>query len=126
MSWTSLKMWCIAWWHSGRDDEDDDDEVGGPEASSRTAPGFDETLTPVSAETPFTSTVSKCPSLSGVIQTSASNLDRVSSIGGDQQQEYTSRSQTSGELAIRNVPADSVRVFLPFFSPQKESIFFSY
>ncbi|OXU16872.1 hypothetical protein TSAR_003194 [Trichomalopsis sarcophagae] len=36
LSWTWLKMWCVAWWHSGREDddeEDDDDEPGGPESS---------------------------------------------------------------------------------------------
>lgn len=75
-------MWCIAWWHSGREDEDDDDEVGGTDISSRTVQGGDETLTPLSIETPFTS---------------------------EQQQDASSRSQTSGELAIRNIPTDSVK-----------------
>ncbi|KAF7996946.1 hypothetical protein HCN44_002592 [Aphidius gifuensis] len=61
LSWTGLKMWCIAWWHSGREDDDDDDETGGPEVSRTVYPGYDETLTPVSADTPFTSDIpSEC------------------------------------------------------------------
>ena len=86
-------MWCIAWWHSGRDDEDDDDDGGGPEASSRTFHGYEGSLTPVSRETPFT--VSRGPSDSGAMQSSTSNLN-------------SSRSQTSGDLAIRSLPKDSV------------------
>ncbi|XP_070520969.1 muscarinic acetylcholine receptor DM1 isoform X2 [Cardiocondyla obscurior] len=74
-SWTWLKMWCIAWWHSGRDDEDDDEEIAGPE-SSRTGVGYEDTLTPLSAETPLPSTVSRCPSLS-VIQATGIALDKA-------------------------------------------------
>lgn len=74
-SWTWLKMWCIAWWHSGRDDEDDDEEIAGPE-SSRTGIGYEDTLTPLSAETPLPSTVSRCPSLSA-IQATGIALDKA-------------------------------------------------
>lgn len=66
-------MWCIAWWHSGREDEDEDEEIAGPE-SSRTVAGYEETLTPLSAETPLPST--ECPSLN-VIQTTGIVLDKV-------------------------------------------------
>ena len=65
-------MWCVAWWHSGREDEDedeDDEDVCGPE-SSRTVPGYDDTLTPVSLETPVPSVMSRCDSF-GVIQSSS-------------------------------------------------------
>lgn len=75
MSWTWLKLWCIAWWHSGREDEDDDEEIAGPE-SSRTGAGYEETLTPLSAETPLPSTVSRCPSLSAIQSTGAA-LDKI-------------------------------------------------
>lgn len=74
-SWTWLKMWCIAWWHSGREDEDDDEDIAGPE-SSRTGPGYEDTLTPLSAETPLPSTVSRCPSLSA-IQAAGIALDKA-------------------------------------------------
>lgn len=68
-------MWCVAWWHSGRDDEDDDEEIAGPE-SSRTGAGYEDTLTPLSAETPLPSTVSRCPSLSA-IQAAGIALDKA-------------------------------------------------
>lgn len=68
-------MWCIAWWHSGREDEDDDEEIAGPE-SSRTGIGYEDTLTPMSAETPLPSTVSRCPSLSA-IQATGIALDKA-------------------------------------------------
>ncbi|XP_011164803.1 muscarinic acetylcholine receptor DM1 isoform X2 [Solenopsis invicta] len=74
-SWTWLKMWCIAWWHSGRDDEDDDEDIAGPE-SSRTGIGYEvDTLTPMSAETPLPSTASRCPSISA-IQAAGIALDK--------------------------------------------------
>ncbi|XP_015589199.1 muscarinic acetylcholine receptor DM1 isoform X2 [Cephus cinctus] len=75
LTWTWLKMSCIAWWHSGREDEDEDEEIGGPE-SSRTGHGCEETLTPLSAETPLTGTVSRCASLS-VIQSTGLALEKV-------------------------------------------------
>ncbi|XP_063972488.1 muscarinic acetylcholine receptor DM1 isoform X1 [Diachasmimorpha longicaudata] len=62
MSWSSLKMWCIAWWHSGREDDDDEDDITATDVPSKTIYPGDETLTPVSAETPFNSTISR-PSL---------------------------------------------------------------
>ncbi|XP_071639159.1 muscarinic acetylcholine receptor DM1-like isoform X1 [Temnothorax longispinosus] len=74
-SWTWLKMWCIAWWHSGREDEDDDEEIAGAE-SSRTGVAYEDTLTPLSAETPLPSTVSRCPSLSA-IQATGIVLDKA-------------------------------------------------
>ena len=86
-------MWCVAWWHSGREDEDDEDDIGGPESSKA---GYEETLTPISAETPLATTVSRCPSLS-VIQTNAV-----------EHTEYKASTRTSGN--------DSVRQFLIFFN----------
>ncbi|KAH0953262.1 hypothetical protein HN011_000922 [Eciton burchellii] len=78
LSWTWLKLWCIAWWHSGRDDEDEDEEIAGQE-SSRTGVGYEETLTPLSAETPLPSTMSRCPSLSA-IQAAGATLDKVAAL----------------------------------------------
>ncbi|KZC13215.1 Muscarinic acetylcholine receptor DM1 [Dufourea novaeangliae] len=79
-SWMWLKMWCIAWWLSGRDDDDDDDdedEVDGAE-SSRTGPGYDEVITPLSAETPLTGTVSRSPSISGIHSTTLTTDKSIS------------------------------------------------
>ncbi|XP_044596076.1 muscarinic acetylcholine receptor DM1 isoform X1 [Cotesia glomerata] len=93
-SWTSLKMWCVAWWHSGRDDDDDDDEVGGTDVSSRTVhPGCEDTLTPVSAETPFTD---------------GQTLDGMSASTQltSEHQDYR-RSQTSSQLS-KDVSGDKV------------------
>ncbi|XP_048511042.1 muscarinic acetylcholine receptor DM1 isoform X2 [Athalia rosae] len=70
-SWIWLKSWCVAWWHSGREDEDDDDDIVGGE-SSRTGQGWDETLTPLSAETPLPSNMSRCPSLNVIPSTGLS------------------------------------------------------
>ncbi|KAK0087212.1 hypothetical protein PV325_001581 [Microctonus aethiopoides] len=110
LSWTSFKMWCIAWWHSGRDDDDEDDEIGGTEVSSRIVqPGLDETPTPISAETPFASVVSYCPSLVGTQSTGGQTLDGTSGsiqIAGDNH-EYR-RSQTSSSQISKNVSTDPV------------------
>ncbi|XP_011504168.1 PREDICTED: muscarinic acetylcholine receptor DM1 [Ceratosolen solmsi marchali] len=115
LSWTWLKMWCIAWWHSGREDEDEDDdedEVGGPE-SSRTAAAFDDTLTPVSLETPVASVMSRCDSF-GVVQSTSLNLDRL-----EQQAEYVrpsalraSGATSAGTIASKNMTNDSVYTIL--------------
>lgn len=103
-------MWCIAWWHSGRDDDDEDDEIGGTEVSSRIVqPGLDETPTPISAETPFASVVSYCPSLVGTQSTGGQTLDGTSGsiqIAGDNH-EYR-RSQTSSSQISKNVSTDPV------------------
>ncbi|KYN27700.1 Muscarinic acetylcholine receptor DM1 [Trachymyrmex cornetzi] len=98
-SWTWLKMWCIAWWHSGRDDEDDDEEIAGPE-SSHTGAGYEDTLTPLSAETPLPSTVSRCPSLSA-IQATGIALDKTAI-----QHELYKRPARSVDL--RNISSDTV------------------
>jgi len=97
-SWTWLKMWCIAWWHSGRDDEDDDEEIAGPE-SSHTGAGYEDTLTPLSAETPLPSTVSRCPSLSA-IQATGIALDKTAL------HELYKRPARSVDL--RNISSDTV------------------
>lgn len=99
-SWTWLKMWCIAWWHSGRDDEDEDEEIAGPE-SSRTGIGYEDTLTPLSAETPLPSTVSRCPSISA-IQTTGIVLDKVAT-----PHEYK-RPARPGDLTTKTTSSDSV------------------
>lgn len=101
-------MWCIAWWHSGREDEDEDDEeIAGPE-SSRTGVGFEETLTPLSAETPLPSTVSRCPSLN-VIQATGLVLDKAAA-----QHEYKKSSTRPGDH--KTIPSDSVREIHTIFS----------
>ncbi|KAG5346857.1 ACM1 protein, partial [Acromyrmex charruanus] len=102
-SWTWLKMWCIAWWHSGRDDEDDDEEIAGPE-SSHTGAGYEDTLTPLSAETPLPSTVSRCPSLS-TIQTTGIALDKTAL-----QHELYKRPARSVDL--RNISSDTIYTIL--------------
>lgn len=94
-------MWCIAWWHSGRDDEDEDEEIAGPE-SSRTGAGYEETLTPLSAETPLPSTVSRCPS-PNAIQTMGIVLD--SRVG--MQHEY--KGPTRPVDLTKTISSDSVR-----------------
>jgi len=99
LSWTWLKLWCIAWWHSGRDDEDDDEEIAGQE-SSRTGAGYEETLTPLSAETPLPSTVSRCPSLSA-IQTTGATLDKVAAF-----HEYKKSARPTD---LKTISSDSVR-----------------
>ncbi|XP_014484606.1 PREDICTED: muscarinic acetylcholine receptor DM1 isoform X2 [Dinoponera quadriceps] len=103
-SWTWLKMWCIAWWQSGRDDEDEDEEIGGPE-SSRTGPGYEETLTPLSAETPLPSTVSQCPSLSA-IQVTGVTLEKGAAL-----HDYR-RSARPADLATKTITSDSVYTIL--------------
>ncbi|XP_008214793.1 muscarinic acetylcholine receptor DM1 isoform X2 [Nasonia vitripennis] len=112
LSWTWLKMWCVAWWHSGREDddeEDDDDEPGGPE-SSRTVPGYDETLTPVSLETPVASVISQCDSF-GVIQSTSINLEQHAqsyrSLGT-----RTTAHSSSATIANNNMSNDSVYTIL--------------
>lgn len=93
-------MWCVAWWHSGRDDDDDDDEIGGTDVSSRTAhPGCEETLTPVSAETPFTD---------------GQTLDGISASTQltSEHQDYR-RSQTSSQLS-KDASGDKVIFFFLF------------
>ncbi|XP_034108663.1 muscarinic acetylcholine receptor DM1 isoform X1 [Drosophila albomicans] len=52
----SVKEWCIAWWHSGR--EDSDDFAYEPEEPSDL--GY---ATPVTIETPLQSSVSRCTSM---------------------------------------------------------------
>lgn len=97
-SWTWLKMWCIAWWHSGREDEDDDEEIAGPE-SSRTGAGYEDTLTPLSAETPLPSTVSRCPSLSA-IQAAGIALDKAAA-----QHDYK---RPTRPVDLKTISSDSV------------------
>lgn len=92
-------MWCIAWWHSGREEEDDDEDIAGPE-SSRTGPGYEDTLTPLSAETPLPSTVSRCPSLSA-IQATGIALDKIAA-----QHEYKRPTRPPD---LKTISSDSVR-----------------
>jgi hypothetical protein len=111
-------MWCVAWWHSGREDEDEeeDEDEGGCQESSRTAAGYDDTLTPVSLETPVASVMSRCDSF-GVVQSTSLNLDRL------EQQEYVRPSalRTSGAAGAatitgKNMTNDSVRA-RPLINP---------
>lgn len=99
-SWTWLKTWCVAWWHSGRDDEDEDEEIAGPE-SSRTGPGYEETLTPLSAETPLPSTVSRCTSLSAM---------QVTGVGLDKGGTMFQRAMRSGDVGTsKTIQNEAVR-----------------
>ena len=117
LSWTWLKMWCVAWWHSGRDDEeeeDDEDEACGAE-SSRTAPGYDDvTLTPVSLETPVPSVTSRCDSL-GVTQSTSLNLD-IRTPGA------ASAATISTARSVSNNDPVSITLifFIPYLSLRKE------
>lgn len=95
-SWTWLKMWCVAWWHSGREDEDDEDDIGGPESSKA---GCEETLTPISAETPITATESRCPSLS-VIQATSLPLDKVTATAVELNSDYKTTTRTAGNDSV--------------------------
>ncbi|GAB0090039.1 Muscarinic acetylcholine receptor DM1 [Sergentomyia squamirostris] len=52
----SIKEWCVAWWHSGREDSED----YGYEAEEPSDLGY---ATPVSIETPLQSSVSRCTSM---------------------------------------------------------------
>ncbi|XP_046745332.1 muscarinic acetylcholine receptor gar-3-like isoform X2 [Diprion similis] len=108
-SWIWLKSWCIAWWHSGREDDDDDDEVGGPE-SSRTGVGWDETLTPISAETPLPSNMSRCPSLS-VIQSTGISIGRNNSPACTICPSYGGVTE-KGRLTTKSTSNDSVYTIL--------------
>ncbi|KAI4473385.1 hypothetical protein M0802_016146 [Mischocyttarus mexicanus] len=109
-SWTWLKLWCIAWWHSGREDEEEDEEIGGPE-SSRTIHGYEDTLTPLSVETPLTSTVSRCGSLHGVhtaaIDVSGGGITTQHCYYGDSKKS----TRSGGELSTKSISSDSVCVF---------------
>ncbi|XP_051167167.1 muscarinic acetylcholine receptor DM1 isoform X1 [Leptopilina boulardi] len=98
-SWTWLKMWCVAWWHSGREDEDDEDDIGGPESSKA---GCEETLTPISAETPITATESRCPSLS-VIQATSLPLDKVTATAVELNSDYKTTTRTAGNDSVYTI-----------------------
>lgn len=92
-------MWCIAWWHSGREEEDEDVEVVEAE-SSRIVTTYDEALTPLSADTPLTSVDSQCPSISHSFQSGALLSDKRSSdysnIGNDSvRQKFKHNSSTA-------------------------------
>lgn len=103
-------MWCVAWWHSGREDddeEDDDDEPGGPE-SSRTVPGYDETLTPVSLETPVASVISQCDSFSVIHQPSGINLDQQGEL--IRPSIRTAGHPSSATIANKSISNDSVSI----------------
>lgn len=95
LSWMWLKMWCIAWWHSGREDDDDDDH------------GCDKTVTPLSAETPLTGTVSRSASLSGMHST-AVTVDRSISIADNHE---CMKPGKVSELSTKSISNDSVRLY---------------
>ncbi|KAK2576484.1 hypothetical protein KPH14_005812 [Odynerus spinipes] len=111
-SWTWLKLWCIAWWHSGREDEEDDEEVCGPE-SSRTVHGYEDTLTPLSAETPLTSTVSRCVSLSGT------TLAMERTVTGEHLEQR--KSARSSELSTKSISNDSVYTIVINLPPRESN-----
>ncbi|CAK9796476.1 Muscarinic acetylcholine receptor DM1 [Anthophora plagiata] len=105
-SWMWLKMWCIAWWHSGREDEDEDDIEGAE--SSRTGHGCDEAITPLSAETPLTGTVSRSASLSGIHPTTLTVEKTVSIVDNH---EYK-KSGKANELSTKSISSDSIYTIL--------------
>ncbi|KAG7190858.1 hypothetical protein KM043_006921 [Ampulex compressa] len=106
-SWTWLKMWCIAWWHSGRDDEDDDEDVGGGE-SSRTTHPYEEALTPLSVETPLTTTVSRYASFSAIHST---ELGFEKLAGSAEPMEYKKTARPV-DLSTKSISSDSVYTIL--------------
>ncbi|CAL7941749.1 unnamed protein product [Xylocopa violacea] len=106
-SWMWLKMWCIAWWHSGREDDDEEEDIEGAE-SNRTVHGYDEAITPLSVETPLTGTVSRSASLSG-IHPSTLTVEKTISIADSQ--EYK-RPVKGGELSTKSISSDSVYTIL--------------
>lgn len=106
-SWMWLKMWCIAWWHSGREDDDEEEDIEGAE-SSRATHGYDEAITPLSAETPLTGTVSRSASLSGIHPTTLT-VERAISIADNH--DYK-KSGKAGELSTKSISSDSVRLDL--------------
>ncbi|XP_039287861.1 muscarinic acetylcholine receptor DM1 [Nilaparvata lugens] len=65
LTWSWIRAWCIAWWHSGREDDADAEEETPSEM------GY---ATPVSIETPLQSTVSRCTSLNVIRDPYASQL----------------------------------------------------
>lgn len=96
-------MWCIAWWHSGRDDDEDDEDIEGAE-SSRTGHGYDEAITPLSAETPLTGTVSRSASLSGIHPGSITAEKSVSIADNHEYKKWGK----PGELSTQSISSDSV------------------
>ncbi|XP_076183264.1 muscarinic Acetylcholine Receptor, A-type [Ptiloglossa arizonensis] len=114
-SWMWLKMWCIAWWLSGRDDDDDDDnddddeedDIEGAE-SSRTGQGYDEAMTPLSVETPLTGTVSRSASINGIHSTTLT-IDKSISIADNHEDK---KSGKVGELSTTSISSDSVYTIL--------------
>ncbi|XP_066584705.1 muscarinic acetylcholine receptor DM1 isoform X2 [Prorops nasuta] len=115
-SWAWLKMWCIAWWHSGREDDDEDDEIGGID-SNRAMHRYEEALTPISAETPLPSTVSRGDSLSEIHATGLA-IDKMTSI--IEHHDYRKPNTRSGEFATKSISTDSVYTIL-IRLPSRES-----
>lgn len=102
-SWMWLKMWCVAWWHSGREDDDEEEDIEGAE-SSRTGHGYDEAITPLSAETPLTGTVSRSASLSGIHPTTLT-VEKPISTADNHDYKKTKRTD---ELSTRSNSNDSI------------------
>ncbi|XP_023246725.1 muscarinic acetylcholine receptor DM1 [Copidosoma floridanum] len=119
LSWTWLKQWCVAWWHSGREDEDeeeDEDEVGGPE-SSRTGAVYDETLTPISMETHVPSYISRIDSFPqsdsltfGSCRPSMLDQETVDyvNVRPSNSRVQTPGTTSSASFSSRNIPNDTV------------------
>lgn len=105
-------MWCIAWWHSGRDDEDEDEEFVGLE-SSRTGPGYEEVLTPLSVETSLPSTVSRCTSLSAMQVT---GIGRTRDSDKMMLHEYKWPARSADVSTSKTTPIDNVRNVARFIS----------
>lgn len=100
-------MWCVAWWHSGREDDDEEEDIEGAE-SSRTGHGYDEAITPLSAETPLTGTVSRSASLSGIHPTTLT-VEKPISTADNHDYKKTKRTD---ELSTRSNSNDSVCLYL--------------
>lgn len=108
-------MWCVAWWHSGREDEDedDDDECTRAESSRDSrGPTNDETLTPLSVETPLTITTPRYPSLNPIpsFQPITSKVTSGPPTTIDYASDYKGTPKP-GDI-IKNIPNDSVIIIL--------------
>lgn len=104
LTWAWLRNWCVAWWHSGRDDDDCDIE------DTPSDMGY---ATPVSAETPLPSSISRGTSLSVIrdqyMQTAPSRQHVAHHV------HYDSRSlplPTANRLQARSLSSDMVSLYL--------------
>ncbi|XP_052129373.1 muscarinic acetylcholine receptor DM1 isoform X3 [Frankliniella occidentalis] len=104
-TWSWVRLWCVTWWHSGREDPTEDCE------DTPSDMGY---ATPVSVETPLQSSVSRCTSLNVIRDPLRGAGDRshhvaVNSISAMTSDGPPSRAlQPASRLANRSLSTDSV------------------